>query len=228
MAVQQQKRAVGTFSNRQKAEDALNTLKNSNFPMEKVSVLAKDADTDKDKDSQIGGAQLRDSKQNEAEEGAGIGAVGGTVLGGVGGLLVGLGVLAIPGAGPFLAAGTLATTFAGAGIGAAAGSVIGALTKLGIPEEQAQVYSRLVSEGEYLVMVDGTQEEISHATSILSDSGIRDWAVYDAPTQPMPESTRTNSTLEPTRTNSTDLPPTGSMTSDHEVIEIVDKRNEVR
>lgn len=130
MAFGQQKRAVGTFSTRQEAEDALNTLRDSGFPMDKVSVLAKDAD----RGDKIGGAEVTDRGSNEAPEGAGIGAVAGTALGGVGGLLVGLEALVIPGVGPFLAAGTIATTLAGAGIGAAAGSIVGGLTGLGIPE----------------------------------------------------------------------------------------------
>src|SRR5579883_1601375 len=101
MPVQQQKRAVGTFSNRQQAQEALNKLKNSNFPMDKVSILAKD--TDRNQDNQFGGAEVKEPGMEEVKEGAGIGAVGGTVLGGIGGLLVGLGALVVPGAGPFLA-----------------------------------------------------------------------------------------------------------------------------
>lgn len=217
MSVQQHKRAVGTFSNRQQAQEALNQLKNSNFPMDKVSILAQDAD--KVQGNQIGGAEVKEPGIEEVKEGAGIGAVGGTVLGGIGGLLVGLGALVIPGAGPFLAAGTLATTFAGAGIGAATGGLVGALTGLGIPEEQAQVYSQRVSKGEYLVMVDGTEEEIHRATSILGNSGIRDWAVFDMPSQ---------SASAPASTSNTDIAPTGRTTSNNEVIEVVDRRDKVR
>lgn len=176
MVFGQQKRAVGTFPSRQEAQEALNALRDLGFSMDKVSVLAKDADPGEN----IGGASVSDRGDNEAQEGAGIGAVAGTALGGVGGLLVGLEALVIPGVGPFLAAGTIATTLAGAGIGAAAGSMIGALTGLGIPEEQAKVYSDQVSQGSYLVIVEGSEEEISRAGSILHNRGIRAWNVYDA------------------------------------------------
>lgn len=176
MAFEQHKRAVGTFPNRQEAEETLNKLRDSGFPMDKVSVVAKDAD----RGDKIGGAEVTDRGSNEAQEGAGIGAVAGTALGGVGGLLVGLEALVIPGVGPFLAAGTIATTLAGAGIGAAAGGLVGALTGLGIPEEQAKFYSEQVSKGHYLVMVDGSEEDIRRAGAILSNQGIREWGVYDA------------------------------------------------
>jgi predicted phage tail protein len=123
MTVQQSLRAVGTFASRREAEAALHQLRDSNFPMDRVSVLAKDTD----RNEQVGGVQVNDRNGEEAREGAGVGAVTGTALGGVTGLLIGLEALIIPGVGPFLAAGTLATTLAGAGIGAAAGGLIGAL-----------------------------------------------------------------------------------------------------
>lgn len=169
-------RAIGTFSSKQKAEKALNQLRSSGFAMDRVSVLAKDSD----RSESIGGAStMTDRGDNEAQEGTGIGAVTGTVLGGVGGLLVGLEALIIPGIGPFLAAGTIATTLAGAGIGAAGGALVGALTGAGIPEEDAQLYSEQISRGDYLVMLEGSQKEIDRAGSILQTSGIRGWNVYD-------------------------------------------------
>jgi uncharacterized membrane protein len=172
-------RAVGTFPNKDEAEAALNDLRSSNFPMDRVSILAKD----RDRSEQIDTSDMRDRSHdrgdNESQEGAGIGAVAGTVLGGIGGLLVGLEALIIPGVGPFLAAGTIATTLAGAGIGAAAGSLIGALTGAGIPEEDARDYSRRIEEGSYLIMVEGTEDEINRAGSILRNRNIRNWNVYD-------------------------------------------------
>jgi hypothetical protein len=230
MAIQGYKRAVGTFSNRQAAEDALNRLRESGFPMDRVSVLAKDTD----RNEQIGGANVRDRSEmtdrgdTEAQEGAGIGAVTGTVLGGIGGLLVGLEALLIPGVGPFLAAGTIATTLAGAGIGAAAGGLVGALTGLGIPEEEARAYSKRVSQGEFLVIVDGTENEIERAASILSNQGIRHWAVYDvsgnvADTMGVDRSTqRYQERTTPTTTTTT----TTTATPTDPVVEVVDKRDQ--
>ncbi len=179
--VGRQMRGVGVFANRRDAESALSYQRDSGFPMDKVSVIAKDADHN----DQLGGADMSDRVGNKADEGAKAGAVTGTALGGLGGLLVGLGTLAIPGIGPILLGGAgataLATTLAGAGIGAAAGGLVGALAGLGIPEERARVYNDRVSRGEYLVMVDGTQDDIHHAQGIYSNQGIQDWGIYDAP-----------------------------------------------
>lgn len=175
MTIQQSLRAVGTFSSRREAEDALHDLRESGFRMDSVSVLAKDAEGGEN----LAGAQVNENSAGEAKEGAGVGAVTGTVLGGVGGLLIGLEALIIPGIGPFLAAGTLATTLAGAGIGAAAGGLVGALANLGIPEDEARDYNERISEGRYLVTVEGTLEEIERAGEIFQRRGIRDWNIYD-------------------------------------------------
>ncbi|WP_315787968.1 general stress protein [Fischerella sp. JS2] len=221
MAIQRRKRAVGTFPNRQTAENALSRLRDSGFPMDRVSVLAKDID----RNEQIGGATVKDKSDvsdrgdNEAQEGAGIGAVTGTVLGGIGGLLVGLEALIIPGVGPFLAAGTIATTLAGAGIGAAAGGLVGALTGLGIPEEEARTYSQRVSQGEFLVIVDGSEDEINHAGSILRNHDIRDWAIYDVSGDVASAEMNVNNVDRTTQRY------TGT-TTDEGVVEIVDKRND--
>jgi hypothetical protein len=98
-------------------------------------------------------------------------------------VLVGLGSLAIPGVGPIIAAGSVATalvaTVASTGIEAAAlGGLVRAISDLGIPEEQARVYSDRLHQGHYLVIVDGTEDEIGRAESIFSDRGIQDWGVY--------------------------------------------------
>jgi hypothetical protein len=149
--------------------------------MGKVSVIAKDADGG----SKLAGADMRDSVGNKADEGAASGALTGGVVGTITGLLVGLGAVAIPGIGPVMLAGatatTLATTLSGGAIGAAAGSLFGALVGLGIPEERARVYNDRLSRGDYLVIVDGTDDEIRRAGAILSNRGIQEWGIYDAP-----------------------------------------------
>ena len=175
------KRAVGVFSSHRDAEHALSELRDSGFSMDQVSVVAKDAD----RNDQIAGADMSDQVGNKADKGATAGAVTGGALGGLGGLLVGLGALAIPGIGPVMLAGAgataLATTITGGAIGAAAGGLVGALVGLGIPEEHARSYNERVSRGDYLVMVDGTQEDIHRAQMVLSHRGIQDWGIYDAP-----------------------------------------------
>jgi hypothetical protein len=181
MALNRHRRAVGVFPNRQSTERALNELKNSGFPMDNVSVVARDTD----KQDEIAGAGVRENVGNRADEGATTGAVAGGAVGGLTGLLVGLGALAIPGIGPVMLAGATATAIAtalsGTAIGAAAGSLIGALVGLGIPEERARVYNERVSRGEYLVIVDGTEDEIRRAEAILNSQGIQEFGVYDAP-----------------------------------------------
>lgn len=175
------KRVVGTFSSRSDVEMALRELKNANYPMDKVSVIARDADREAD----IAGVDVKKSADNKADEGAVAGAVTGGTLGGLTGLLVGLGALAIPGIGPIVLAGAeataLATTLAGGAIGAAAGSLVGALIGLGIPEDRARVYDQRVAQGDYLVMVSGTDEEIRQAEMMLNRRNIQEMGVYDIP-----------------------------------------------
>lgn len=76
----------------------------------------------------------------------------------------------------------LATTAAGGIMGAAAGSLIGALVGLGIPEEKARVYNERVTRGEYLVIVEGSEDDILRAEAILSNHGIQEWDTFDAST----------------------------------------------
>jgi hypothetical protein len=97
--------------------------------------------------------------------GAGAGASIGTIIGGGAGLLTGLGLLAIPGVGPVVAAGWLVATLAGAGAGAAAGGLLGSLTGAGVPEEHAHVYAEGLRRGSALVTVraeDGRAMEAEH------------------------------------------------------------------
>lgn len=181
MSIGSYRRAVGVFSQRRDADYALDELRDSGFPMQNVSVVAKDS---KHHD-QVGGVNVNDKVGNEADTGAAVGAVTGTAAGMLGGLLAGVGALAIPGFGPVIAAGTIgttiATTLAGGAVGAAAGGLIGALAGLGIPEERARVYSDRLSRGDYLIIVDGRADEIARAEMILlNNRGIEEWGIYDA------------------------------------------------
>lgn len=175
------RRAVGVFTHRRDAEQALHELRDSSFPMDRVSVVVRDAD----RNDNIAGAQVGEQVGNKADEGATVGLLSGGALGGLTGLLVGLGALAIPGVGPVMLAGaaatTLATTLAGAGIGAVTGGLLGGLVGLGIPEERARVYNERVERGHYLVIVDGTDEEIASAAAILHHRGIEEYGIYDHP-----------------------------------------------
>jgi hypothetical protein len=227
MTLGDRKRAVGVFSTRQDAEYALTELRDPGFSMDKVSVVAKDANRGDD----IAGVDTSDRVGNKADEGATKGAVTGGVLGGLTGLLVGLGALAIPGIGPVMLAGAtataLATTLSGTAIGAAAGGLIGALIGLGIPEERARVYNERVARGEYLVMVEGDTDDIHRAQAILSRRGIQEWGIYDAPGV---DSDRVNYTgVDTTRTDYTnDISyPQGEATGVDDKVIIVDRRDQV-
>ena len=113
----------------------------------------------------------RTETTSEAGPGAGIGAV---VGGGVG-LLTGLGLLAIPGVGPLVAAGWLATTLAGAATGAAAGGIVGALVKSGVSHEEAEVYEEGVRRGGTLVSVQAEDVDVPRVEEILDRRTTVDW-----------------------------------------------------
>lgn len=172
------KQALGIFSSNQQAENALSELRNAGFAMSQLSIIAKCVD-DLDQTE-----RLDQTETTHVEDGAKTGVVTGTALGELTGLLVGLSILAIPGVGPIMLAGAtataIATTLAGGAIGAVAGGLIGSLVGLGIPEERAKVYHDYVVNGNYLVIVDGTEAEILQAEAILKRRGIREWEVYTA------------------------------------------------
>jgi hypothetical protein len=180
--VSDKKRAFGVFSSRQEAEQALNELKASGFPMDQVSVIAKDADPNE----QLGGAEMSDRIGNQ-DAAAGTGVAGDIATSSaLGSVLIGLSSLAIPGVGAVIAAGSvglaLAASVAGTGIEAAAISgLVKALGDLGIPEEQARTYSDHLYNGHYLVVVDGTDDETGRAEAIFSNRGIQDWGIYNPP-----------------------------------------------
>ncbi|HEX6289979.1 MAG TPA: YsnF/AvaK domain-containing protein [Herpetosiphonaceae bacterium] len=169
------KNVVGLFDNMSDAEAAVRDLRDAGFPSGDISFVANNADNRYSMDN----TSYTTADDTEAAEGAGIGATGGAVLGGLAGLLVGLGALAIPGIGPVVAAGTLATalgtTAVGAGIGAAAGGLVGALVGAGIPEEDAHVYAEGIRRGGALVAVQvATDDEANRAADIMDRHNVVD------------------------------------------------------
>jgi hypothetical protein len=158
------KTVVGLFENYTDADRAVSELNTHGFSRNEISVAARDTAL---RDRVVG----ETGRERAVGESAGAGAVGGAVVGGLGGLLVGLGALAIPGIGPVIAAGTLATalgtTAAGAGIGAAAGGLIGALVGMGIPEQDANFYAEGVKRGGVLVTVQASDDRAAEALNIM-------------------------------------------------------------
>jgi len=116
-------------------------------------------------------ASVHGDTPEKASSGAGAGATVGTVLGGAAGLLTGLGLLAIPGVGPVVAAGWLVATVTGAGIGAAAGGLAGGLTGAGLSETDAHTYSEGVRRGGTLVTVRADQTHAARVMDILEEHG---------------------------------------------------------
>jgi len=140
---------VGVFRDRADARDAIADLKDAGFSSPDISLLS--PDSERTTTSTTGTTEA--DHGNKAPEGAVTGAVAGGLLGGLGAWLVGLGALAIPGVGPFLAAGAFATALAGAAVGAGVGAIAGALVGMGIPEEEARYYEEEVRGGRTLVTV---------------------------------------------------------------------------
>jgi hypothetical protein len=160
---------AGLFHDREGAERAINDLKDAGFSPDQVGVAMRDRDEQ---------GKLIEDTGTKAAEGAVAGAVGGGLLGGLVGFLVGIGALAIPGIGPVLAGGALATAFglgggtavAGAGIGAAAGGIAGALVGMGIPEEEAKHFESGFRAGGVLVTVNAGPRTMD-ALAILERNG---------------------------------------------------------
>jgi hypothetical protein len=181
MTTNTQKLAIGTFAKREEAEQAIDALKGANFPLDHVSVIAKHAEGTEE----LSGAQMSDRIDGH-DVGAPIEAAQEATTDAIwGGTLVGLTSLAIPGAGPVLAAGTLGvallTGVAGAGVSAIASrNLVKAIEDLGIPKEQARGYSDRLLQGDYLVLVKGNDTEIQQAEPVLSDRGIQTWGTFDA------------------------------------------------
>jgi hypothetical protein len=196
VTTQRYQRAVGIFVNYRTVEYAVHVLRDSGFPMDRVSVIARNQDNFES----VAGTEIS-MVGNKADESAVAGAATGGTLGILTGLLVGMGIVVLPGVGPVLlggaAATALATALSGGAIGAVAGGLIGGLIGLGIPEERAKIYSDRITRGEYMVMVEGTAAEIQQAEAILLQQGIQEWGVYDLPANHTTSSYRTDSVARP-------------------------------
>lgn len=177
MVASQVKRAAGVFPNRQTAETALTELQSADFPMEQVSVIAKQAEGE-----QLSGVGVSDRIDGQTVDptspATDIASTSATAA-----VMAGLTSLAIPGIGMVLAAGSavaaLAASVAGEGIAAAAtGRIVKALQNMGIPQNKAETYSDRLIQGRYVVLVEGSDPEINRAAQVLSDRGIQEWGVY--------------------------------------------------
>jgi len=158
----------GTYRTRAAAEAGVDSLISQGFRSTDISVLMPENSGTKD---------FAHEKGTKAPEGAAAGAGTGAVVGGTIGLLAGIGSLAIPGVGPFIAVGPIMAALAGAGTGGAVGGVIGALVGLGIPEYEAKRYEGLVKQGRILLSAHCDNSDwVKKAKDILEQSGAEDIA----------------------------------------------------
>src|SRR5450432_2778529 len=151
---------------RSQADQIVGQLQSSNFSSNDISVLFPDKDTTRD---------FAHEKNTKAPEGAVAGASTGGVIGGALGWIAGIGALAIPGVGPFIAAGPIIAALSGAAVGAAVGGIAGGLSGLGIPELEAKRYEGKIKKGNLLISVHAdSSEEITRAKDIFTKAGAQD------------------------------------------------------
>jgi hypothetical protein len=157
----------GIYSTRSGVENGTDSLVKAGFPSSDISVLLPES---------LGGPKnMATEKATKAPEGAAAGVTTGGVIGGTLGLLAGVGMLAIPGLGPFIAAGPIMAGLAGLGVGGAVGGLTGALIGMGIPEFEAKRYEGRLQNGGILLSVHcATSEEIKRAKEVVARTGGED------------------------------------------------------
>lgn len=145
---------------------AIDSLLDAGFRNEDVSVLLPDNEGTKD---------FAHERHTKVPEGTATGAVAGGAIGGTIGVLAGIGSLAIPGLGPFIAAGPIMAALAGVGVGGTVGGVVGALVGMGIPEYEAKRYEGRIKEGRVLASVHCDNSDwVGRAKDILKATGAED------------------------------------------------------
>jgi hypothetical protein len=158
--------AYGIYRSRAEVEAAVNEMLAAGFRNEDISVLMADNRGTKD---------FAHEKNTKAPEGAATGVTVGGVIGGTLGLLAGIGTLAIPGVGPFIAAGPIMGALSGLGVGGVIGGIVGALVGMGIPEYEAKRYEGRIKEGGILVSVHcDSSDWVKRAKNLLEQTGASD------------------------------------------------------
>jgi hypothetical protein len=156
----------GIYPSLSSADNATETFVRSGFPADDISALLPE---------NLGSRQIGTEKATKAPEGAATGAGSGAILGGTLGLLAGIGAIAIPGVGPFIAAGPIMAVLAGVGVGGAVGGFTGALIGLGIPEYEAKRYEGRMQKGAILLSVHcNTSDEVKRAKELMKGTGAED------------------------------------------------------
>jgi hypothetical protein len=168
------KAVFGIYPSVGQAERAVDTLLQAGFSNGAISVLLPDDSSTRD---------FAHKKDTKAPEGTTTGVAAGGAIGGTLGILAGIGAIAIPGVGPFIAAGPIMGGLAGLGVGGAVGGLIGALVGMGIPEYEAKRYEGRVKNGGVLLSVHcDTSDQITRAKAMLKATGAEDIASAGEPT----------------------------------------------
>ncbi len=158
--------AFGIYRDRASLEDGVEALKASGFRNTDISVLFPE---------NVGTKDFAHEKNTKAPEGVATGAGSGAVVGGTLGWLAGIGALAIPGVGPFIAAGPIVAALAGIGVGGAIGGITGALVGMGIPEYEAKRFEGRIKDGGILLSVHCDDSDwTKKAKQILEQTGADD------------------------------------------------------
>ncbi len=183
------KAIFGLATNDEQADRIVDRLLSSGFSNEDISILYPDRNKDRIRTNERGDVEYEDSstprnmkkghltteKHSKAPEGGVTGAATGGVLGGSLGLLAGIGALAIPGLGPFIAAGPIMAALSGSAVGGSVGLLLGALIGSGIPEYEAKKYETGLKQGNILISVHtDNDEEIKRANEIMKKEGAKD------------------------------------------------------
>src|SRR5215831_8439004 len=156
----------GIYPTYEAVETGVGALKTAGFRNTDISVLFPE---------NVGSKDFAHQKATKAPEGVATGATTGAVVGGVLGWLAGIGALAIPGIGPFIAAGPIVAALAGIGAVGAIGGIAGALIGMGIPEYEAKRYEGRIREGGILLSVHSDSSEwTKRAKIILEQTGAQD------------------------------------------------------
>jgi hypothetical protein len=156
----------GIYPSYASVENSVDALLSAGFRNEDISALFPEG---------TGTKEFAHEKNTKAPEGATTGAGSGALAGGAMGWLLGIGAIAIPGLGPFIAAGPIMAALAGAGVGGAVGGIAGALIGMGIPEYEAKRYEGRVKDGGILLSVHSDNSEwTKRAKEILKRTGAQD------------------------------------------------------
>lgn len=158
----------GIYGARAQVESTIERLRTEGFTNSSISVLFPE---------NLGAQEMGLKKETKAPEGTVTGVGSGAILGGTVGWLAGIGILAIPGFGPLIAAGPIMAALAGASVGGGVGGVLGALAGFGIPEYEAKRYTGRIKEGGILLSVHcDNAKDVERAKETLKQTGAQDIA----------------------------------------------------